>query len=291
MNVLGFGAIVWDEIEGDRKIGGAVFNLLAHVSKLGGAAYLVSAVGDDQLATETLEVVRSLGVSTRFIQTVDLPTCVIQVRFGDDGAPSYIIPQITSWDHVRVDTADLDDINGLAFDYFCFGTLEQRDEVSRSALRSILERCTFGQVFLDLTLRRQYTREILQYSLERCTIAKMNEEEASVVSETFDFGATEPRSLVSQIAQSFDIEVVCITAGSSGAYIGTCDEFHFCPTYGVSVSDTVGAGDAFGAGMIHKLHAGESLRNACDFGCRMGALVASKHGAVPAYQLAELDQL
>jgi len=291
MNVLGFGAIVWDEIEGERNIGGAVFNLLAHVSKLGGTAYLVSAVGNDQLGTETLEVVRSLGVSTRFIQTVDLPTCVIRVEFDDDGAPSYIVPELTAWDHVRVGTVDLDAINGLAFDYCCFGTLEQRDEVSRSALRSILDRCTFGDVFLDPTLRRQYTREILQYSLDRCTIAKMNEEEAHVVSETFGYGVTAPQSLIPHIARNFDIEIVCITAGSLGAYIGTRDEIHFCPSYEVSDSDTVGAGDAFGAGLIHKLHNGESLQNACDFGCRMGALVASKRGAVPDYELAELDEL
>lgn len=302
MKVLGFGAVVWDDIEprasagtapldsaaGGRNIGGAVFNLVMHAKKLGASAYMFTALGDDDLGRRTLEVMRSKGVTTDFIKTVREPTCLVSVTFDERGEPHYEVPNPASWDAITVTPGDLDIIDRIGFDYFCFGTIEQRNKVSRAALRKILGSCRFRRVYLDLTLRREYTTEILEYSLRAADIAKMNEVEAEVVKDAFALGARDRRDLMMKIAEKFDIDIVCITAGESGAHIGSREAYAYCPAYRVTVSDPVGAGDAFAAGLMVRLEAGDSLADACNFACKMGALICSKTSSLPDYDLAEI---
>ena len=61
-----------------------------------------------------------------------------------------------------------------------------------------------------------------------------------------------------------------------------------CPGYPVNVVDTVGAGDAFAAAFLHGLAAGWSAAKTGDFANRLGALVASRAGAVPEWSVGEL---
>ena len=62
-----------------------------------------------------------------------------------------------------------------------------------------------------------------------------------------------------------------------------------CPGYPVKVADTVGAGDAFAAAFLHGLGVGWSAAQTGDFANRLGALVASRAGAVPEWSPKELD--
>ena len=56
----------------------------------------------------------------------------------------------------------------------------------------------------------------------------------------------------------------------------------------MKVVDTVGAGDGFAAAFVHGLGAGWSAAKTGDFANRLGALVASRAGAVPEWSLGEL---
>jgi sugar/nucleoside kinase (ribokinase family) len=60
----------------------------------------------------------------------------------------------------------------------------------------------------------------------------------------------------------------------SGEYVET-------DGYAVRVSDTVGAGDAFAAAFLYGLASGWPAGQIGDFANRLGALVASREGAVP----------
>ena len=59
--VYAFGEILWDIFGDTRSIGGAPFNFAAHFASLGGAAALISAVGEDLLGDEALRAIRSFG--------------------------------------------------------------------------------------------------------------------------------------------------------------------------------------------------------------------------------------
>jgi fructokinase len=59
----------------------------------------------------------------------------------------------------------------------------------------------------------------------------------------------------------------------------------------VEVADTVGAGDAFTAAFIHTLSDQRPMAAAARFANAVGALVASRPGAIPDWNLAEVDAL
>jgi len=54
------------------------------------------------------------------------------------------------------------------------------------------------------------------------------------------------------------------------------------------VADTVGAGDAFAAGLLHGLQQGWTAERTADFANRLGAVVASRPGAIPAWTLQDV---
>ncbi|MCP5114514.1 MAG: carbohydrate kinase, partial [bacterium] len=85
----------------------------------------------------------------------------------------------------------------------------------------------------------------------------------------------------------FGWEAVCVTRGSAGCSILIGDEFAESPGRRVMVADTVGAGDAFAAAFLHGLGAGWPAAEIGEFANRVGALIASREGATPAWDLAE----
>jgi fructokinase len=61
--------------------------------------------------------------------------------------------------------------------------------------------------------------------------------------------------------------------------------------YPVQVVDTVGAGDAFAAGFLYGLGNGWPTLETADFANRVGALVASRRGAIPDWTISEANAL
>ena len=301
MKTLGFGAIVWDNIppadtagrtSDAKNLGGAVLNVLVHLHRMGNQTEMISALGQDPLGDEAYKVIDQMGISTQWIGQVAAPTTLVRVEFDEAGEPSYKIDDDVSWDHIVLNASDVSVIGDEKFDIFCFGTIEQRSSRSRESLKLLLENIRFDCVFLDVNLRPPfYTKEAIEYSLQHCTIAKLNVDEADVLDKMFGLNAPDLEALAKQLRDLFDIEHICVTHGSRGAYYSSPTAFGFCPAYSVTVADTVGAGDAFSAGLLHCLQNGDSFKSACDFACRMGAIVASRTSSIPHYTLAEVKAL
>lgn len=302
MKALGFGAIVWDDIPARgaapeaepraQNIGGAVFNVMAHLVRLGCEAAMVSAIGTDALGDRTMGVVRETGVDTTYLRRIDKPTCLVPVVFDAAGQPSYTVPEDVSWDAIEVTDADLTAIRNETFDNFFYGTIEQRSETTRNGLRRLVEHGGFKRIFLDVNLRPPfYSPEIVTYSLAHCTDVKINREEADEIGDMLDIGQMETEAFCTALRERFGIERVVVTDAENGACCLDGTGFAHCPGYRVGIADPVGAGDAFLAGLAYRLHAGDDLRSACDFGNRLGALIASKTSSIPQYDLTELEAL
>ena len=67
--VLLIGEVLWDLFPGGAELGGAPLNVGAHLARLGHAARLVSAVGDDALGEKARTAIASLGVDTTLLQS------------------------------------------------------------------------------------------------------------------------------------------------------------------------------------------------------------------------------
>src|SRR4051794_41901759 len=72
--VLGIGELLWDLFPDGPRLGGAPFNVVANVRRLGHAAAFVTAVGDDDLGRAAPAATERLGVGAAFISVArDLP--------------------------------------------------------------------------------------------------------------------------------------------------------------------------------------------------------------------------
>ena len=73
-NIFVFGEVLWDVFPDNRVIGGAPFNFSAHLAALGASSYLISAVGNDILGSETLNCIAEKNVDASFVKTIEKPT-------------------------------------------------------------------------------------------------------------------------------------------------------------------------------------------------------------------------
>ena len=86
-----------------------------------------------------------------------------------------------------------------------------------------------------------------------------------------------PESLLTKIL-SYDVEVVAITDGANGAYVGNKINKLFLPAAKTTVRETVGAGDAFCSGFLANYIETEDIRQALTWGISNSAGVISKIG-------------
>ncbi|MBN1394165.1 MAG: hypothetical protein JW959_04010 [Pirellulales bacterium] len=290
MKLLCFGEVVWDEIRGERFIGGGAFNVAAHARILGvDEVFLLSAVGDDDLGLATRETIRRYKVRDDFVAAADVDTCLVKAAIDADGNPAFSIPDPTSFDRITFDDADLRRIRDLDFDCCYFGTIAQRHAATRDSLWRLIQEVNFRHVFCDVNLRMDFhDREVIEWSLRHVDTLKLNETEASIVGRLLGIDEPDRRRFCARLRAEFGIRWICLTGGEDGAWISFPDGFDYVPAVPVQVADAVGPGDAFSAAIINRLYSGHTPRDACEFACRVGALVASRRGAVPHYSLSEV---
>jgi fructokinase len=82
-----------------------------------------------------------------------------------------------------------------------------------------------------------------------------------------------------------------VTLGAHGCALFSQDTYVEDQGRPVKVADPVGAGDAFAAGFMHGLNSKWPLRDVAAFANRIGALVASRHGAIPDWTIEEAVKL
>ena len=83
------------------------------------------------------------------------------------------------------------------------------------------------------------------------------------------------------LCREFGLRLVCITRGAAGSLLVTAESHDEHSGFPVKIADTVGAGDAFTAALVHHALRGSPLATMNAAANRMGAWVASQEGATP----------
>jgi fructokinase len=289
IKALTFGEILWDIIEGKPYIGGAPFNLAAHLSKMGCDVAMISALGDDDLGLRAFERAESFNIDTRYIVNIpDVPTGTVDVFLDSKGLPDYTIHEHTAWDQLTISPSGFKGLASEQRDVICFGTLAQRTAGNRKLLLSILSQASSKHVFYDVNLRQQYFQsDWITESLKYSSIVKLNDEEAEVISkllyrESVSSLKDEER-FAESIAADFGLRTVLITRGKEGALV-YCNGVSAEVTCGdVSIVDTVGAGDSFSAGFLRAYLSGRSALESARFASTVADFVVGMRGAIPDY--------
>jgi fructokinase len=283
MNTLSIGEILWDIIEDVPHLGGAPFNVSAHLAKMGAKAHIASSVGHDELGVKAWTQAKDLGLQTTYLTKVEYPTGTVPVTLNN-GQPSYTITENTAWDHFQLSNAQIDHLKTIAWDCIIFGTLAQRTADNRAVFDQIFDGIQAKELFYDVNLRQDYySKAIIESSLERASIFKLNDEEVDILAPLLFQKAMNFEDFAQACIQQFHIKAVCITRGANGVFVVTADENYDAPGTKVTVADTVGAGDSFSAAFIYTYLRSGDFAKAAKIGCQLGAYVASQHGAIPEY--------
>ena len=285
IKLLSFGEVLWDIIDDRPYIGGASFNLAAHAARCGLDAYLLTCVGADDLGRRALAEIDRMNVRRQYIQTDHQhPTGTVTVKLSADGQPAYVIHKNVAWDSINVRKDMLAGLVAENFNVVCFGSLAQREAVSRASLMSVLEELKGVPTFFDVNLRQKYySRELLMASLPYATILKLNDSEVKIIADLLFGRIMTPTALARAMQDKFPVRVILITMGAQGCAVIEGGAVEICPVHQVAVADTVGAGDAFSAAFLAGWLRGKTAIEAATMGNLLGAFVASRSGAIPDY--------
>lgn len=280
--VVGMGEALWDVLPEGKKIGGAPANFAYHVSQFGLPSCVVSAVGDDALGKEIIENFTSKGLN-QLIAEVPYPTGTVQVEIDPAGVPRYEIKENVAWDNIPY-TAHLEMLAEKT-KAVCFGSLAQRNVVSRNTINRFLDAMPQNEdtlVVFDVNLRQGfYNKEILCNSMKRCNILKINDEELVTVSRMFGYPGIDLQDKCWILLGKYNLKMLILTCGINGSYVFTPGNVSFQPTPKVEVADTVGAGDSFTAAFIASILKGKSVQEAHSTAVQTSAFVCTKKGAMP----------
>ena len=288
--VLGIGELLWDLLPAGARVGGAPFNVTAHLRRLGCDAAFLTAVGDDDLGQRALAELRGLDIRADLVQvTADAPTGTVAVTLAGGGLPAYEIRSPVAYERAGGDAATLAAASAFAPTAVVFGTLAQRFAPVRAATRSILAAHPGAMRVYDVNLRDGcWTTPLVAELLAEASVLKLNEGEVELLAAALDLPSESLVGFAVAAAARYDLEVVCITQGAAGATAWSPDGVASAAGVAIDVVDTVGAGDAFTAAFVGWLLRGSPVAQALRFGNALGALVASRAGAIPAWDLAEL---
>ena len=286
--VVCYGEVLWDILPTGPLPGGAPMNVAYHLKKLGINPALISKIGLDPYGEGLIHTLASAGLSTEHAY-IDYthPTGLVYANLNDHQEVVYDIVYPSAWDFIEM-TAEIADLVKNAT-YFVYGSLTSRSKVSRDTVTQLLE--VANTKVLDINLRPPHVdRAHIEHLLRKADILKMNIAELELITGWFsNFFSTEER--VKLMQDEFKIDTLIVTMGGDGALVNHDGKFYRHPGYKVEVADTIGSGDAFLAGFLQQLLAEAPINDALTFASGIGAFVATKKGACPEYQPAEITAL
>lgn len=272
---------------------GAPAIFIDQVARIGGAAGIVAAVGDDDFGRLNVERLRTDGVDVSAIATiVGKPTGSAFVRYRPDGARDFVFniahsaageARMTAAAAALIARAGHVHVMGSAFAIPGIGA------VLREAIAAVKERG--GSVSFDPNIRKELVqggdgRKLIDAMIAVTDLLLPSGDELLVAA-----GASTEAEAV-QLLLDRSVGEIVLKRGSEGSThfskaFGRVD----CPAFKVEEIDPTGAGDCFGAAYLTSRRAGMPPENALLYANAAGARTVTKQGPMEGVSSkAELDQ-
>jgi fructokinase len=290
-HIVGIGELLWDKLPSGARLGGAVANFAVMSARLGNHTSLVSSIGDDSYGKAAMDLLSQPNLDLSQLQiSAPHPTGTVEVSFSSANQPSYAISTAVAWDFIRLTPQLLQ--HASTADALCFGTLGQRHEFSRATIQSLVQAALPHCVRVcDVNLRMPFcTPEILAWSMAHATVIKVSDEELPMVFSLLQNAGIGGMEVTADLRSAAELlldyfpqcAMVAMTLGPHGCRLSTRGANSEHPGFLIKLIDTVGAGDAFTAGLVHAYLRGASLKETAEIGNLCGSFVASQSGATPA---------
>lgn len=282
--IISFGEVLWDLFPESARFGGAPANFACHAAAQGGDVTMISAVGDDDRGQEAIEILKEYGIQTDLIQISDTAsTGSVGVELDDQAKPTFTIHENSAWDRVSWQSGIEDRI--VNADLVYFGTLGQRNELSRTSIRRAMKMAQEAGIprILDVNLRAPFfDPTMIRESIDHASILKLSDDELEEVCSACSVSLSgSPEESLLELLDLCQLDLVIMTRGANGALLVSPDQTYDQQGIPTAVLDTVGAGDSFTAAFATGMLRGDLyeliLRNACE----TAAAVCAQIGAVP----------
>ncbi|BAN35029.1 PfkB domain-containing protein [Sulfuricella denitrificans skB26] len=278
-----FGEVLVDRFPDRSVLGGAPFNVARHLQAFGLHPVLITRTGNDALREELLASMARFGMDPLGVQCDPVhPTGQVVVHMEQGGYRFEISPN-QAYDFIHAGVARMVALSTQP-ELIYFGTLAQRNKISRRALNSLF-RSIGAPRMLDINLREPwYDAQTLKRSLLRADLVKMNHEELANIALQLKLPGDSAVEQAAALIKQFSLGRLLVTCGAKGAWQLTADGTETQTEGSVptgSIVDTVGAGDGFAAvfilGTLRGWPAGLTLSRAN----RFAAAVCGIRGAIP----------
>jgi fructokinase len=290
--VVGLGELLWDFFPGGKQLGGAPSNFAYITNLLGDSGIVASRLGSDNLGQEAICNLQHLGVDSSYLQRDrEHSTGTVTVEVDSKGQPEFKITHPVAWDFLE--WTPQWQVLAMQTDAVCFGSLAQRSPHARATIRRFLKATPAHALrIFDVNLRQSfYSEKVILDSIQLAQVVKLNHDELPRVMQLLALSYEDDRSSALRLQSQFRLKLVCVTRGAQGSLLCGKDGIHEHPGLQVDVKDTVGAGDAFTAGLVHCYLGHASLDVMNGVANRMGAWVSSQAGAMPPAKTAPLQEV
>jgi fructokinase len=257
----------------ESVVAGSPLHVAAHLAAAGWTVYLVTRIGADADGDRVAATLGRHRLDSRFVERdPELPTGRVTLHLDEDDN-RFEIHGPAAWDALE-GPASLP-----PHDVFSYGTLAARSERSRATMERLLAASDARLRVLDANIRPpDFGPEALWSTLGQATTVKLNASELTLAAQAMGL---EPR-VPAFFAALPRLDRMCVTAGARGARLderfGAAAVLEPAPT---RVTNTVGAGDAFTAGLIDALAADLAPRAALEHAHSFALGVLTRRGGLP----------
>jgi fructokinase len=278
--ITAIGEILYDVYPETKNLGGAPLNFLYHVYKLTGKGNIISRVGNDVLGKHALDFLENSGINIGFVQIDHLhPTGITTVTLDEKKVPSFRIDDGRAYDFIE-GTSEVENLVEKETDCLYFGSLAQRNEITRNTIQDLLGKEI--KYFCDLNLRQNfYTEEIITRSIKSANVLKINIDELKLINEVIFKKEYSFERSTDDLLKNFKIEMLAVTKGAKGSTLFYKDEVDNCGNLSVEVVDTLGAGDSFASILCIGYLRGWKLRKINRLANEFASEICKIEGALP----------
>jgi len=261
-----------------RSLGGTATNVAVAAARLGRRVAVITKVGDDPFGRYAVGALAGFGVDTALVSsTPDLPTPVVFAELDPPEEPRIWFYRYPKAPDMMLTVADLDpDAIRAAAIFWATGTGLSDEPSLAATVEALSLRAPDATTILDLDWRPmlwpdpERAPERYRAALAHASVVVGNRSEVAVA-----VGELSPEDAAAALL-ALGPRLAIVKLGGEGVLVATAEGSEVVAPIRVDVVNGLGAGDAFGGALCHRLLAGDDPAAAVRFANAAGAHVVAR---------------
>ena len=271
--------------------GGAPCNVLAMLARLGKKVAFIGKVGKDMFGKQLEDAIAEVGIDTSGLLKDDqVPTTLAFVHTLEGGDRDFSFYRKPGAD-MMLSVEDLKEEMIKDCRIFHFGTLSMTAEGCREAIKKAIEiaREAGAIISFDPNLREplwdclENAKEQAAYGISKCDVLKISDNEIQWFTGEEDYEAG-----VRFLQERYDVKLILVSLGREGSMAYSGNNKAVVPAVlREDTIETTGAGDCFGACMLHqvlqkglRIYEKKELEQMLTFANTAASIVTTRKGAL-----------